>query len=905
VTIRNFGLGTKLLCVCLAFGLPIIVMSVLMAQAKLGEIRFAEKELAGDAFQRPLERVLEHVGRHRRLHARSLHEKGLAEQMVTEEHAVLAALADLEVQNQKHGTELQFTPDGLEIRGRRQFTVSELVGLWQRLRSELSTAETSNAEKLYLDIAAHVRTMITHAGDTSNLILDPDLDSYYLMDATLLALPQIEGRIQQIAATLASAGRSDQDSERRQLGILAALLKQSDWDRIAASIHTAFNEDPNFHGPSPSLESTLSPHLEACELQLGLVLASLEQLASGARRDLDSGRFLAELDGLDAAIYALHHAAFDEEDRLIARRIDDFERSLHLGFALAAASVLVSALLAFALSSHIMRRLQRLAVATRAFASGDLEARVGDAGSDELGQLAQSFDVMTSRIGGLTAEVRRRALELEQINGNLEALVDERTQELRKRNHAFKLILDNARDGMLTVDLAGVMGSERSVAMDQWFGQPAPSTTLGAYLAPDDATLAAQFALGLEQIESAFLPLELTLDQMPKSMKSGKRHFRLSYQPISENGVISRLLVIVADVTSEVAGRQAAELQEDVLRMFQACQRDRPGFLNFFVESRDLMKKISGPCSPVELRRAIHTMKGNSALFGVLGISRLCHEVENHLSENDGNILPSDIASIEEVWSELSAAVTRVAGDDKFGTLEVADAEYAGILDAIANGRPRREILEAISGWKLEPAERRLQRLGDQACHLARRLGKDVRISVAAHGLRMCAETWSPVWSALSHAIRNSVDHGIEPARERIERGLLPEGTIRLEVRKAPGRLIIEVADDGRGIQWAVLAKKAKAASMPHETHADLLQALFADGISSRDNVSDTSGRGVGMGALRDACRQLGGSVTVESPPRGGTLLRCTFPDEAIGGRVSARAASRPIVESLPPVGAK
>ncbi len=895
----RFGLAKKLLCVCLAFGLPIVVMWVLLTQAKLAEIRFAEKELAGDAFQRPLERVLQHVGRHFRLLARSEdRERGFGAEIAAAEHSVAAALAELELQDQKHGVLLQFTPAGLELRDRGRFTVAELRRIWDDVRTGPLSRDGRSG---HFAITSHVRTMITHSGDTSNLILDPDLDSYYLMDATLLALPQLEERIQQLALTTEQIrGNVPNETALRRLEIARAFL-QSDWDRVMAGVRTSIIEDPNFHGPSPSLEATLIPLLSAGEQKMQRVTAALSALSSGPSRGVDVPSLPADLEALDDAVYALHHAAFDEEDRLIQRRIDAFERSLYWGLALAAASVLVSALLAFALSSHILRRLQRLSAATRALASGNLDVQVGDAGSDELGALAQSFDVMTRRIGGLTAEVRQRAIELEQVNQGLEKSVDERTRELRNRNHAFKLILDNAHDGMLTVDLAGVVANERSVVVDRWFGTPAPGVKLGDYLAPDDPTLAAELALGLEQIESGFLPLEVTVAQLPSSMRAGKRNLRLSYQPITEDGTVSRLLVVLQDVTEELEGRQAAAMQEDVLRMFQACQRDRPGFLTFLMDSRDLVERITGQCSLVELRRAIHTLKGNCALFGVLGISKLCHEVENDLEQN-GDILPSNVARIGSAWAELSEAVTRVAGEDQERAVEIADAEYNEILESIASGKPRRELIEAISRWKLEPVERRLRRLGDQARHLARRLGKEIEISIVANDVRMCAETWSPIWSALAHAIRNSVDHGIELPVERTQRGLPPAGNVRLEAREAGDQLIIEIADDGRGIQWEALARKAQAARMPHQSREELIEALFADGISSRDTVTDTSGRGVGMGALRQACRELGGVVELQTQSLQGTTVRCIFPCAAKGGRTLAQLSSLSIRESFAPV---
>src|SRR6185312_16603882 len=90
--------------------------------------------------------------------------------------------------------------------------------------------------------------------------------------------------------------------------------------------------------------------------------------------------------------------------------------------------------------------------------------------------------------------------------------------------------------------------------------------------------------------------------------------------------------------------------------------------------------------------------------------------------------------------------------------------------------------------------------------------------------------------------------------------------------------LVVCVRDEGRGIDWDRLAEVARAAGMPASTPAELEAVLFQDGISSRREVTDVSGRGVGMGAARDACIELGGSVAVASERGAGTTFTFTIP---------------------------
>ncbi|HEX6274671.1 MAG TPA: HAMP domain-containing protein, partial [Polyangiaceae bacterium] len=676
------SIARKLCAVCLVFSLPIVVMFVLMTRAKLGEIEFAEKELAGDAHQRPLEEVFEHISRHRRLFTRSsTGEAGLGGRLAAEERAVAAALTRVLAAHREHGELLQFTSEGLGIRKRNAFTADALAEKWRAHLASLSKASATDAQAGYDGLVLHLRTMITHGGDTSNLILDPDLDSYYLMDVTLLALPQMEERLQRIAVDVrnATVGGRLTPEKRMEFATAATLLEQSDWKRVAESATTALNEDPNFYGVSRSLQRVLPLHVALTGGAAERVIGGLRELSSAESVAVfDAARFQRDVEVLADATFAFHRAAIDEEDVLIRTRIATFRRSLFLGVALALLSVVLSGVFAFRLASDIVRRVRRVSEATDAFAKGDMSVRVGNAGTDELGELGRSFDAMTDRIGGLTEEVRRRADELARINTGLEGMVSERTHELEQRNGAFRLILDHVHDGMLTVDLTGRISPERSAIVETWLGVPPPGATLSEYLGAGDETLAFELRLGLEELAADVMPVELTLDQMPRQLTRAGRHVRLSYQPISENGKVARLLVVLEDVTSELEGRRAAALQEETVRIFHACQRDRSGFLDFFVDAREIVEKIGKRGTSVrDVGRLIHTLKGNCALFGVLSMSGLCHDIETNMAQGGSGVSPSDAARLERAWAELSATVSQIMGDDAVSRLEVADEEYA------------------------------------------------------------------------------------------------------------------------------------------------------------------------------------------------------------------------------------
>jgi two-component system chemotaxis sensor kinase CheA len=205
-----------------------------------------------------------------------------------------------------------------------------------------------------------------------------------------------------------------------------------------------------------------------------------------------------------------------------------------------------------------------------------------------------------------------------------------------------------------------------------------------------------------------------------------------------------------------------------------------------------------------------------------------------------------------------------------------------------------------VLGWRLEPARARLARIAEQATALAERLGKaPLQVDIQANDVRVERERWGDFWAACVHVIRNAVDHGVETPEEREALGKRVPARLRLTTAVSGGRFLIEFADDGRGIDWSAARAAAEARGLPARTQADLTAALFADGLSTRREATELSGRGVGLAAVRDACTKLGGTIEVESAPRQGTTFRFIWPASA--AYVSTRLPSTVPARRLQP----
>jgi two-component system chemotaxis sensor kinase CheA len=497
-------------------------------------------------------------------------------------------------------------------------------------------------------------------------------------------------------------------------------------------------------------------------------------------------------------------------------------------------------------------------------------------------------------IAFFTRQVSIRDHQLNDYAHNLEAKVETRTRELDERNRGMRVVLDNVAQGFLTVDLDGVLASERSAIVDRWFGPPEPGATFAAYLRGRAPEFATWFEVGVDGVRDGFLPCELCIAQMPRRFTTGESTFAVEYSPIMRGDTPERILLIVSDVTERVVRERAEREQREMVALFQRITADRAGFDEFLDEASGLVASLAAEGDPVVERRTIHTLKGNCAIYGLESYAALCHEAETELAEDAGPVGDAWRTRLTGAWRDAVARLARLVGGSRRSAVEVEFAELARVVDKVRQGLAGRELAAVLTGWSHEPVARRFERLGNHAISLARRLGKgELEISIVDDGIRLDTALWAPFWSAMVHAVRNAVDHGIEAPELRARAGKSPRPRLTFTATRARGRLLISVADDGGGIDWDAVRVKARDAGLPAESQADLEQALFSDGLTTADVVTDTSGRGVGMSALREAVTALGGAIEIESTAGTGAVLRYRFP-EADGKILSLRPPTQP-----------
>ncbi|TWI70261.1 two-component system sensor histidine kinase and response regulator WspE [Pseudoduganella lurida] len=193
-------------------------------------------------------------------------------------------------------------------------------------------------------------------------------------------------------------------------------------------------------------------------------------------------------------------------------------------------------------------------------------------------------------------------------------------------------------------------------------------------------------------------------------------------------------------------------------------------------------------------------------------------------------------------------------------------------------------LVEEVLALRMRPFRDGVQAFPRMVRDLSRSLGKDVHLEIRGEDTLVDRDILARIESPLNHMLRNAVDHGIEDPEDRIMAGKPMSGTIILEARHLAGMLNIEIRDDGRGvdperIRAAVIARRMATQAMADAMSvAELMQFLFLPAFSLKQQVTEISGRGVGLDIVHDAIREQNGTVRLETDPGNGFYTHITLP---------------------------
>ena len=405
---KGLRLWHCILLVGLVGSLPmVLVCSILINRSISREIDFARLEKVGNAYEQPLVDLLDELPRHQYLAARAqAGDTNASAQLPALRQEIDKHFADLTAVDALHGKTLKFTDAELKKRDRADAKVSIAQMSWEAIKTGNLAADA--LAQTNATLMGNIRKMITHAGDLSNLILDPELDSYYMSDITLGAIPQTQQRLSDSILSAADWLRKHEtEAHKADIAIFAAMLQQDDEDRITGDSQTALKEDASSHGLSPTLQSNLPPAIDkyakASQRYLKLLQSILE------------GKHIPEPESLEVAAWETRAAAHElwvssraELDLLLEARLRDLQAEQWMDYGLIALLQMIN----IGVILYIVRKL-------KSQLSGLMDGLVTTSSelSSATAQISASSRQLAEGVSKQASSLEEASASLEQISG--------------------------------------------------------------------------------------------------------------------------------------------------------------------------------------------------------------------------------------------------------------------------------------------------------------------------------------------------------------------------------------------------------------------------------------------------------------------------------------------------------
>lgn len=491
------------------------------------------------------------------------------------------------------------------------------------------------------------------------------------------------------------------------------------------------------------------------------------------------------------------------------------------------------------------------------------------------------------------------AIENAQLYADMEARVRDRTRELaeslqtvRVKSSQVSALLDNSGQGFLSFGPDLVVEPEFSQACLTVFGgSPAGR--------PVDELLCQDSAAGRETlracVQAAFddddpLRRHLYLSLLPEEIVVGDKALKTEFRMLER-----AIMAVVTDVTEEKALAAQVERERGRLEMIVAAVTCGNDFFDAVADFRDFARDGAAPWSngggKAPLYRAIHTFKGTFNQFGFHHVTQALHAVESSLQALPEHARGVEAAALafDRDWNALLdtdlETVTSSLGEDfmaRRGFVAIPP-DQARRFELFARGLLSKaeapKVLEEIAAIRTVSLKQGLAEYDKLIQQVSRRLEKAVApLEISGGDIRVDPETMGPFLRSLGHVFRNAVDHGIEHPDTRLAAGKSEFGIITCAIGGDSDTITIEITDDGGGIDVEGLRQRAAAIIGQDVSAWGLADLVFAEGVSSRVEATDLSGRGVGMPAVKAAILELGGSVRLDTRPGRGTSFLFRVP---------------------------
>ncbi|WP_455757386.1 cache domain-containing protein [Sulfurimonas sp.] len=516
--------------------------------------------------------------------------------------------------------------------------------------------------------------------------------------------------------------------------------------------------------------------------------------------------------------------------------------------------------------------------------------------NDEFGHMATSLKENIAVSARLHEEIN-------ELNLNLEEKIEEKTRKVTT-------LLDNAGQGFLSFSCDLIIDDEYSKECIKLLGENLAGKYIPDILFSNNPTKQKFFqktVLEACRIDSTLVQ-ESILTLLPNEIILNKRALKLDYK-ILEN---EKLMLIITNITAQKKLEKKVKKEQEVLKMIveivsesETFYDTKKGYENFINTYENHINYSKTPLNNIsEIYRVIHTFKGAFSQLYMGDIVKFLHSLEsklslmlrenNHTNEQLLNILKStDFSS--NLNNELEIIRT-ILGDeflDSQNYLKINCSDINQLQKKIHNvfreqrfnTSESKEIIKQVSNLSNQKLIHLLRPYANLAQQLASKLEKEIyEFEIIGDNKLIISEKYKPFVKSLIHIFRNCIDHGIEDQETRLINNKDEIGTISCNFSVDNDKIQIIISDDGAGIDKEKVLSKAITEEILTKDEAyklnddDIYALIFDARLSTKNTVSDISGRGIGMNAVSVEVDKIGGYIEIRSQKNIGTTFTFNLP---------------------------
>jgi HPt (histidine-containing phosphotransfer) domain-containing protein len=488
-------------------------------------------------------------------------------------------------------------------------------------------------------------------------------------------------------------------------------------------------------------------------------------------------------------------------------------------------------------------------------------------------QIGALFEV-TILSFALADRLHQLRMGLKQVNDQLAYQIEHVEEEVMRKTRDIRSIMEHIPLGVFSITADQSIHKDYSRSVESLFHRNHIAGEAALTVLFDHALLSAdrkdQIRAALthsigEDLLNFELNRQVLVEQMVTDWEGEKRIYSLSWNPVCEDDQrVEKVLVTVHDSTRLLALESEAEAQRRDLAIIKKILEVPPArFHSFLRQAGHLLDE----CDELHiLKMNLHTLKGTARSLDFDDVADLCHQLEDSSQQLSFPELKQQVAKLKETIAQYRSIAVEKLGR-RLGVKEAVELPLEaihGLIEDLTQGT--RKQLRTLEKAAFLPLEEVLAQSLKAAQRLANELCKaSPRISIEANGIGVTQYGHDALSGALSHLVRNSLDHGLETAEARMRKGKDPKGSLQVRAFILDGECHLDFSDDGAGLDLDALRAKGQKLGLlgPTASAQDIAELIFVPELSTREIVSAISGRGLGLSAVRDTLRKEGGDIAL------------------------------------------